>query len=61
MKMKSLISPHINIYPMREQGLFSHEKRGEKWAQCVGYYCKAREDCGVGEDYFVCAPCTEKV
>ena len=40
-------------------GLFSHDKHGEKWAQCVKCYHWAHEDYGAGEDYFVC-PCAEK-
>jgi hypothetical protein len=43
------------------QGLFSHDKHGEKWAQCVGCYRWAHEDCGVEEDYFVCAKKKKKV
>ena len=35
-------------------GLFSHDKHGEKRAQCVRCYCWAHEYCGVKEDYFVC-------
>ena len=35
-------------------GLFSHDKHGEKWAQCVRCYRWAHEECGVEEDYFVC-------
>jgi len=37
-------------------GLFSHDKHGEKWAQCW-----AHEDCGVEEDYFVCPMCRKSV
>ena len=32
------------------QGLFSHEKHGEKWAQCMRYYRWAHEDYEVEED-----------
>jgi len=30
------------------KGLFSHDKHGKQWDQCV------HDDCGVEEDYFVC-------
>jgi hypothetical protein len=42
-------------------GLFSHDKHGEKWAQCVRCYRWAHEDCGVEEDYFVCPMCRKSV
>jgi len=42
-------------------GLFSHDKHGEKWAQCVRCYRWAHEDCGVEEDYFVCPMCKKGV
>jgi hypothetical protein len=35
-------------------GLFSHDKHGEKLAQCVRRYHWAHEDCGVEEDNFAC-------
>jgi len=41
-------------------GLFSHDKHGGKWAQCVRCYRWAHEDCGV-EEGTLCAPCAEKV
>jgi len=41
-------------------GLFSHDKHGEKWAQCVRRYRWALENCGVEEDYFVCPMCKNK-
>ena len=41
-------------------GLFSHDKHGEKWAQCVRCYRWALENCGVEEDYFVCPMCKNK-
>jgi hypothetical protein len=41
-------------------GLFSHDKHGEKWAQCVRCCRWALEDCGVEKDYFVCPMCKKK-
>jgi hypothetical protein len=38
-------------------GLFSHDKHGEKSAQCVRYYRWVHEDCGVEEDYLRCPLC----
>jgi len=32
------------------QGLFSHDKQGKKWTQCVRCYRWAHEDWGVEED-----------
>jgi acetyl-CoA carboxylase beta subunit len=43
------------------QELFSHDKHGEKWAQCVRCYRWAHEDCGVEEEYFVCPMCRKSV
>jgi hypothetical protein len=34
-------------------GLFSRDKHGEKWTQCVMCYRWVHEGCGVEEDYFV--------
>ena len=42
-------------------GLFSHDKHGEKWGQCVRCYRWAHEDCGVQEDYFACPMCKKSV
>jgi hypothetical protein len=42
-------------------GLFSHDKHGEKWAECVRCYRWAHGDCGVEEDYFVCPMCRKGV
>ena len=42
-------------------GLFSHDKYGEKWAQCVRRYRWAHEECGVEEDYFMCLMCRKGV
>ena len=41
--------------------LFSHDKNGEKWAQCVRCYRWAHEECGVEEDYFVCPTCRKSL
>jgi hypothetical protein len=41
-------------------GLFSQDKHGEKWAQCVRCN-RAHEDCGVEEVYFVCPMCIKSV
>jgi hypothetical protein len=30
--------------------IFSHDKNGEKWAECVRWYRWAQEDFGVAED-----------
>jgi len=35
-------------------GLFSHDKHGEKWAQCVRCICWAHQLYGLEEDYFMC-------
>ena len=43
------------------EGLFLHDKYGEKRAQCVRCYRWAHEDCGVEEDYFVCPMCRQSV
>jgi hypothetical protein len=40
--------------------LFSHDKQGEKWAQCVRCYRWAQEDWGLRKTT-LCAPCAEKV
>ena len=42
-------------------GLFSQDKHGEKWAECVRCSRWAHEDCGVEEDYFVCPMCRKSV
>ena len=42
-------------------GLFSHDKHGEEWTQCVRCYRWAREDRGVVEDYFVYPMCRKSV
>ena len=34
--------------------LFSHDKHGEKWVQCVKCYSWTHEVCWVEEDHFVC-------
>lgn len=34
-------------------GLLTHDKHGEKWAECVRCY-RTHEDCGVDEDNFLC-------
>jgi len=41
-------------------GLFSHDKQGEKLAQCVRCYRWAHADCGFRKTN-LCAPCAEKV
>ena len=42
-------------------GLFSHDKLGEKWAQCVRCYRWTHEDCGGEEDYLVCPMCRKSI
>jgi hypothetical protein len=40
-------------------GLFTHDKHGEKWAQCVRCYRWAHEDCG-GSGRPLCVPHVQK-
>ena len=42
-------------------GLFSHDKQGEKWAQCVRCCRWAHAECGVQEGHFVCPMCRKSV
>jgi len=44
-----------------ERGLSSHDKHGEKWAQCARCYRWAHEGCGAEEDYFVFPKCRKSV
>jgi len=41
-------------------GIFSHDKHGEKWAQCVRFYRWGHKDLGFRKTTF-CATCAEKV
>ena len=42
-------------------GLLSHDKHGEKWAECVRCYRWAHEDHGFEEDYFVWPICRKSI
>jgi hypothetical protein len=43
------------------KGLFSHDKHGKQWDQCVRCYEWAHDDCGVEEDYFMWPLCRKSV